>query len=283
VSAAADGWDPIGAPPSPLALFRRTTMARAYPRVRGIVRDRAWLITEIVLPLLGVAAMVYVYRSLGAPHQYLGFVVLGGAMLAYWQNVLWSMATQLYWDRDAGNLEIYAVSPCSFIAVLLGMAVGGMLMTTARAIVVLVVGSLVFSVDYVWGGVPAALGIFALTMAALYLLGCLLGALFLFYGRDAWNLASALQEPVYFVSGFYFPVRSLTAAVGGVASLLPITLGLDGLRQLLLPGTPALVGPQWEALALVVLTPVYGALALYALRRIEAIARREGRLILRGA
>lgn len=212
-------------------------MARAYPRVRGIVRERAWLITEIVLPLLGVIAMVYVYRSLGAPHQYLGFVVLGGAMLAYWQNVLWSMATQLYWDRDAGNLEIYAASPCSFIAVLLGMAVGGMLLTTARAAVVIVAGSLLFSVDHVWRGVPAAFGIFLLTMAALYLLGCLLGAIFLF----------------------------------------------DGLRQLLLPGTPALIGPQWEALALVALIPVYGALAIYALRRIEALARREGRLIMRAA
>ena len=144
-------------------------------------------------------------------------------------------------------------------------------------------GSLLFSVGYVWSGVPAALGVFLLTMAALYLFGCLLGALFLFYGRDAWNLASALQEPVYFVSGFYFPVRSLTAAVGGVASLLPITLGLDGLRQLLLPGTPALVGPQWEALALTALIPVYGALAMHALRRIEQRARREGRLILRAA
>jgi ABC-2 type transport system permease protein len=79
---------------------------RAYPRVSGIVRDRSWLFFETLLPLLATASFVYVYRALGAPQQYVGFVVLGGAMTAFWLNVMWMMAAQLYWEKDSGNLEL---------------------------------------------------------------------------------------------------------------------------------------------------------------------------------
>jgi ABC-2 type transport system permease protein len=74
--------------------------------------------------------------------------VFGGAMTAFWLNVLWSMASQLYWDKDQGNLELYVVSPGPLMAVLLGMAVGGLVMTTTRATVIIVVCSLLFGVTY---------------------------------------------------------------------------------------------------------------------------------------
>jgi len=40
------------------------------------------------------------------------------------------------------------------------------------------------------------------------------------------------QEPVYLVSGMYFPVKFL-GKLGFFSSLIPLTIGLDGLRQLL--------------------------------------------------
>ena len=43
---------------------------------------------------------MFVYRALQAPPEYIGFVVLGGAMTAFWLNVMWMMAAQLYWEKD---------------------------------------------------------------------------------------------------------------------------------------------------------------------------------------
>jgi len=85
-------------------LFLRTIVARAYPRVIGAGREKSWLFFETLLPLLAVAAYVFFYRAIGAPEEYVGLVVVGGAMTAYWLNVLWSMSAQLYWDKDAGIL-----------------------------------------------------------------------------------------------------------------------------------------------------------------------------------
>lgn len=225
--------------------------------------------------------MVFVYQGLQAPRQYLGFVVLGGVMMSFWQNVLWSMAAQFSWERDNGTLEIYTMSPTSFVPILLGMALGAMVTTSLRAAVVVSTGSILFGVTYHISGLLPALGVFVLTLAALYCLGMLLASLFLFYGREAWHLTNGLQEPVYFLSGFYFPVRSLGAYVGGAASLIPLTLGLDAIRQFLLPQTPQFLPPQWELLTLGALTLAYAFLAHRALLFLEARARQEGRLITR--
>ena len=265
--------------PSDLEIFLRTVVARAYPRVVGLNRQRSWLFFDLGFPLIGTFAMVFVYQGLHAPHQYLGFVVLGGGMLAFWQNTLWTMGMQFSWDRGNGTLELMAVSPTSFEAVLLGMAGGAMVMTTVRALFIVVIGSLLFNVSYTASGLLPAIGVFVLTLAALYGMGMLLASLFLFYSREAWHLGDALQEPVNFLSGLYFPVRALGAYVGGAASLVPVTLGLDAMRQFLLPGTPRFLDPGLETLIVALEIPVFGFLAYSSLRFMETRARRDGKLI----
>ena len=265
--------------PSLAAVFLRTIPARAYPRIVGIARNFSWVLMDLAFPLVGTFTMVFVYQGLHAPRIYLGFVVMGGAMLAFWQNVLWSMATQFSWDRDNGTLELYAISPTSFEAVLLGMALGALVMTTARSLLILLIGSLIFHVSYSGDGLLPALGVFLLTLAALYCLGMMLASLFLFYAREAWHISNALQEPVGFLSGLYFPVHALGAYIGGVASLVPLTLGLDAMRQLLLPSTPRFLPPELEALIVAVQIPVFAFLAHRGLRFMEARARSEGKLI----
>src|SRR5689334_22904188 len=137
-----------------LRLFWYTIWARAYPRMIGSWREKSWLFFETILPLMGTAGYVFVYKTINAPQDYIGFVVVGGAMTAFWLNVLWSMASQLYWDKNDGNLEVYVLSPAPLTAILLGMAIGGILMTATRAVFVLVVCSLLFHIVYQTANLP---------------------------------------------------------------------------------------------------------------------------------
>jgi ABC-2 type transport system permease protein len=133
--------------------------------------------------------------------------------------------------------------------------------------------------------VPMLLGVFLTTLVALYGLGMLLSSLFLLFGREAWHLSNLLQEPVSLVSGFYFPVRALGQVVAAAASILPITLGLDAMRQLLFPAMLAsfrFLSPEVELAILAVLAVLFLVLARRALAYFEALARREGRLSIRG-
>ena len=271
--------------PSAWTVFWRTVLGRAYPRIIGAQREKSWVFFEIFLPLLQVTAYVYIYRAIQAPPEFVGFVVLGGAMSAYWLNVLWSMASQLYWEKETGNLELYIVAPTSRVAILLGMALGGMFATTLRAIAVITIGTLLFHVSMSVANVPVLVGVFITTLVALYGMGMLLSSLFLLFGREAWHLSNLLQEPVSLVSGFYFPVRALGQVVAAAASILPITLGLDAMRQLLFPamlGNLRFLSPTVELGILVGLAIVFLFLAHRALAYFEALARREGRLSVRG-
>ncbi len=270
--------------PSRWEIFWRTVMGRAYPRVVGMQRERSWLLFDTLLPLLQVSAFVFIYRAIQAPPEFTGFVVLGGAMTAYWLNVLWSMASQFYWEKETGNLELYIIAPTSLMAILLGMAIGGMVATTVRAAAVVTVGLFVFGVRVSIVSVPQLLGVFLLTLLALYGLGMLFSSLFLLYGRQASHLSELFQEPVYLLSGFYFPVRALgfIAALG--ASVIPITLGLDAMRQLLFPTMMAqfrFLDVRIELAALAVLSIVFLWLARRALNYMEDVSRREGRLTVR--
>jgi len=257
---------------------------RAYPRVSGLLREKSWLFFEILLPFLTTSGFVFVYRAIQAPPEYIGFVVLGGAMTAFWLNVMWMMAAQLYWEKDQGNLELYFTAPVSMMSILLGMAIGGLCMSMARAVVVLLIGTVVFGVTFQveqWG---LLLLVFFLTLAALYGLGMVLASLFLLWGREAWHLTQLAVEPVYFVSGLNFPVGRL-GAIGSLAiGLLPLAVGLDAMRQLAFVNAPGLVGtppPAVETAILVVMTVFFIGLARWMLVKLELMARREGRLSLR--
>jgi len=259
-------------------------VGRAYPRVRGMAREKSWLFFEILLPFLTTASFVLVYRALQAPEAYVGFAVLGGAMTAFWLNVVWMMASQLYWEKSQGNLELYFAAPMNLMSVLLGMAVGGLVMSSTRAAAILVVSSIVYGVTFnveQWGLVIV---VFALTLSALYGLGMILASVFLLWGREAFHMTQLVIEPVYFVSGLNFPVGRL-GAVGALAlSVIPFAVGLDALRQLAFAGTAYPLGtpsPAVEALILVVMVVVFIGLSRWTLAILERRARQEGRLSVR--
>ncbi len=262
----------------------RSVVGRAYPRVRGLVREPSWLFFEILLPFLTTAAFVLVYRALEAPEAYVGFAVLGGAMTAFWLNVVWMMAAQLYWEKSQGNLELYFAAPMNVMAVLLGMALGGLVMSSFRAVVVLVVSVAVFRVTFAVDQWLLVVLVFCLTLTALYGLGMALASLFLMWGREAYHLTNLLVEPIWFVSGMNFPVGRLGALGALAISTIPFAVGLDAMRQLVFAGEDYLTGtppPEVEALILAAMTVVFVGIARWMLATIERMARREGRLSIR--
>jgi ABC-2 type transport system permease protein len=192
------------------------------------------------------------------------------------------MAAQFYWDKQGGNLELYMVVPCGVPAILLGMSLGGMVATVLRAIAIVLLGSWLFHVDYSLVQIPLFVLVFAVAIVALYGLGVTFASLFLLWGREAWHTANLFMEPVFLVSGFYFPVSALGFWVGMGASIIPLTLALDAMRQLLFPSVhPGLLPVSWELGILVGLAALFIVVARLSLKKMEFLARREGRLSLR--
>ena len=311
-----------------IGLNLRAVKGRSYPRIVGANREPSWIFFEALLPLLGIAAYVFIYQFFGgqalaaittktaaAPWGMCGHdpcanaaaqsaaaaavgantnalvasVVLGGTMVAFWLNVLWSMASQLYWEKEIGNLQLYMMAPMNRMALLGGMAVGGMVMTSMRAISTLVAGVLVFGVIFQVASPLMLLAVFFATLIALYGLGMMFASLYLLWGREAWNLSALMEEPIFFSSGFYFPLGGLLRipgwgpAIAIAGSFIPASLGLDALRQLTL-GSTAFGSNFWifdvttELEILVGMAVLFLILARYCLAYLETLAKREGKL-----
>ena len=261
-------------------LFLQTVIARAYPRLIGQNREKTWIFFDVFMPILGVSAYVFIYKAIGAPEEYIGFVVMGGAMTAFWLNILWSMSSQLYWEKEQGNLALYVMAPNSMMAILLGMALGGMVATLLRAAAITVIGTFMFNVHFVVSDYFQLFAVFTLAMVALYGMGMMNASIFLLLSREAWHLASLAQEPIYLVSGFYFPLKHLGFWVAAAASIIPLSLGMDAMRQLSFASGPSLgfLSVSLEIGILLVLCVVFLAGAAFLLGHMERLAIREGRL-----
>lgn len=261
-------------------LFFGTVIGRAYPRLIGQQRERVGMFLDVFLPTLALSAYVFVYRAINAPEAFVGFVILGGAMVAFWLNVMWAMSNQLFWEKDSGNLALYIMAPGSMMGILLGMAIGGIVSTSLRAIAILTIGSLLFGVKYAVADWTLLVTVFLLALVALYGMGMLFASLFLVLGREGWHYIGLSQEPVYLLSGMYFPIRQLNVWIAGGASLIPLTLGLDAIRQLVFAGGSAggLMSVRLEIAALAILGATFLTLARRTLTYMESLAIAEGKL-----
>ncbi len=260
----------------------RTMKARALVRLWSIFGEPLWIVVSMGFPVLSSLALSILYFSIGAVN-YIGFAVLGGVMVSFWGNVLWSMASQFNWDKQEGLFEIYLTSPASISAILIGMSVGGIIGTVPSAVIVSVLGWVLFHpvVAPSWGGVALT---FALTLASLYAMGMALASLYLAYGREAEAMNEVLQEPVSMLSGIYFPsigrFSPFPFGVQIVASLIPLTIGMDALRKTLFSTSGLdLVWPN--LLVLGVMAVVLLALSTLTLKALENMGRRDGTLTVR--
>lgn len=263
-----------------LKLFLKSAFARGYIRIKGGNRELSWLIFEVVMPLLGIAAIVYTYDFLGAPEAFVGFVILGGAMFSYWFNVLWGIGMNFYWEKECGNLEKILITPSPLQGILLGISLGGMFNTTVRAVATIVIGVIIFKAKFNPGGIIPALFVFGLTIFALYSLGMCFASLFLKLGRSGWRLTELMQEPVTFLSGQYYPLRALPAVLQLLATLIPITIGIDGVRLSLVSGS-SFLDLKLHILLLLVIGVSTFILSYYILKLMERKGKEDGSLTMR--
>jgi len=258
----------------------KTAYARAYVRIKGMNRDVTHFIADVALPFLGVSAIIFAYKAMGATNELLALALIGGSMIAFWYNVLWSMGMQLYWDKEQGNLAIYIISPAPLVGILLGMAIGGAFSMSLRAISILIGGVLLFNIKLNFSLVLPAFLIFILTLFSLYSLGMFFASYFLKFGRSVYKLEQLLAEPILFLSGVYFPIKVFPAALQILISLIPLAIGIEGMRRILVFGE-SLLNLYWIILLQLFLGIFFFILAVKFLKYMEKSAKVDGKLALK--
>jgi len=221
--------------------FVRKTFAIADMEVRKLLHDPTELFTRALQPALWllvfgqVISRGHVVDTGDLP--YLDFLVPG--ILA--QSVLFIAifnGISIIWERDLGIVHKFLASPTPRAALVLGKAVGGGVRALVQAVVVVAL-ALALDVRVRWD--PLALA----GVAALILLGAAVFSTFsliiacLVKTRERFmGIGQVLTMPLFFASNAIYPTSMMPGWLQGISHSNPLTYQVDGLRELLLAGTP---------------------------------------------
>jgi ABC-2 type transport system permease protein len=208
--------------------------------------------------------------------NYFVFILIGLAFARYFGVGLRAFAGGIRLAQTTGTLEAMLATATPVRHLLFGSVLWSYLTTTLQVIGLLVIALIVQGASVALENLVAAGSILLLTAVVFAGLGILAGSFIMLLKRGdpiSW-IFNALSV---FLGGVYFPIAILPDPLQRLSALLPITYGLNGLRQALLLGAGFEgVLPDLGALALfsLILVPV-GLLAFdYAVQR----AKQDGTL-----
>lgn len=123
-----------------------------------------------------------------------------------------------------------------------------LLIAIVQTVIIIAVGSLVFGVE-ISGNWLLIGGLVVLGSLTFIALGYVIGS-FAATEEAANGMTSVVQFPLMFLSGIFFPIDAMPDALQTVARAMPLTYLGDGLRQVMVDGTP--FSPLWICVAVLV-------------------------------
>lgn len=199
------------------------------------------------------------------------FLLIGVGLLGYMAISLRTFHRNVRDSQLMGTLEIVLLSPTSIAELLFYSSAWVYLLTTARFLLFLAVGT-AFGLQLGSANPLTAAAVLLLAIPAFASFGIASAALVLVIKRgESINLILSTGSLLF--GGVLYPVDALPAWLRPVSHALPITHALEAMRAALLQGaSPALVGPQLAALAAFGAAGIPVSLALFraAVRRTKA-------------
>jgi len=201
-------------------------------------RSKSRMLGSIAQPLLYLVALGMgfgpIYQKAGGG-SYIQFLAPGIISMSILFTAIFS-GIEIIWDRQFGFLKETLVAPVPRLEIMIGRTLGGATVATLQGIIVFFIACLI-------GFRPVNLALLPLSFVFMFLIAILFTA----FGT---TIASVLEDmqgfqlimnflvmPLYFLSGALFPLDGLPKTMGFIASIDPLSYGVDGLRGTLVNGT----------------------------------------------
>lgn len=228
--------------------------------LRGVLRSRSQLYSSLLLPLMLLGILgIGISEGLEPSSEsirggdYVSFLVPGLMVMTALFSSTFSSASY-YRDRDSGLLRAMMVSPNPAQVILLGKALGGVVIGSAQALALLAVAAAIPGVNLEWQhGAPAGV---ALAVAGVGLLSVFLNG---FAQLVASRIASMqgfhlvmnlVLFPLLFFSGAFFPLEDLPAWLKILAAVNPLSYAVDLLHVAVYASGPGFFGVGIDLLVL---------------------------------
>ena len=204
-------------------------------QVKRYFRSRPRIIASLGQPLLFLLAFGFgfgpIFQSAGQGN-YIQFLAPGVIAMTVLFTAIFS-GIELIWDRQFGFLKETLVAPVPRILIMVGRTLGGATVAMFQGSIVVVICLLVGFRFANYAALPAAVLFMALIAVMFTALGTAIASVLSdFQGFQM--IMNFLVMPIFFLSGALFPLTNVPKAIAVVASLNPLSYGVDGLRSSLI-------------------------------------------------
>jgi ABC-2 type transport system permease protein len=258
-----------GEQPGIVSTFARNALTIAEMEARKIKHSSSELWIRAIQPalwLLVFGEALSAVRELAPPNYgYMAFITPG--VLA--QSVLFIAifyGITLVWERDLGLLSKLLASPTPRSSVIVGKALAASIRGIFQAVII-------FSLAIIIGtGVRVTVAsVAAVTLVVVLLAMCFSGLSMIIASiaktrERMMGLSQVLTFPLFFASNAIYPTSVMPVWLQVVATLNPLTYGVQGIRSVLLAGSFSNLPTDLTVLA--IFTTVLLAIASITVRRI---------------
>lgn len=231
-------------------------------------RSRARIVGSLGQPLLFLLALGFGFGSIfqrAGQGNYIQFLAPGViAMTVLFTSVF--SGIEIIWDRQFGFLKETLVAPVPRLTIMIGRTLGGATVAVLQGLIVVVICLLAgFRVRTV-GTLPMMFVYMILTAILFTAFGTAFASLLTdFQGFQL--VMNFLIMPMFFLSGALFPLTNVPKLIEIIATVNPLSYGVDGLRMALIG-----VGHFGTAIDLAVLgalTAIVVAVGAYLFSKIQ--------------
>jgi ABC-2 type transport system permease protein len=209
--------------------------------------------------------------------EYMTFLLIGALIWSYLSMIFDILSETVQWERWEGTIEYTFMSPTSRVTHLLGMGVYAIVYGIIRTALVLGVAMLAFDLDLGNANYAAALVVLAVCSISLVGFGVVAAVMPLLSPEKGQQVTYIVSALLLLVSGVYYPVSVLPGWMQPLATVSPVTYGLEGTRAALKDGASVveLWGSIWP---LLVMGIVFVPLGIWIFHLGENYAKKTGKL-----
>ena len=198
-------------------------------------RSPSRIIGALGQPILFLLALGYglgsVFQAAGQG-SYVQFLVPGIiGMAIIFASIFNGM--QIIWDRQFGFLKETLVAPVSRVAIMLGRTFGGATVATVQGCIVFVLTLLFGFHPYSWALVAPAI-VVMFSIASLFSALGITVASFVTDMQGFQLVMNFLVMPMFLLSGALYPLTNIPPLLRTLATIDPLSYGVDGVRTLLI-------------------------------------------------
>ena len=204
-------------------------------QLKRYVRSRSRIVASLGQPLLFLVALGFGFGPIfqrAGQGNYIQFLAPGVIGMTVLFTSIFS-GVELIWDRQFGFLKETLVAPVPRILIMIGRTLGGATVAVIQGLIVLVICLFAGFRPGDLERLPVALGFMALIAILFTALGTAIAcALEDFQGFQL--VMNFLVMPIFFLSGALFPLVGLPKTLNILATIDPLSYGVDGLRAALI-------------------------------------------------